>query len=173
MHIIAFVGIKEHANSQGVPDFELKIFRLQINNGKGKNYLIQPQAQLDLERASLIGSCGELNSEFLQNAGRFSHIFFLSWVVSSKFRGWVVLDLVGWSFRPIFRVSHFSIGRFGQSLKVIMHALLYVYGWTDGSGLSFVKKQAKMKKGPFRTRAETTLVKMPQAGPKRSVTVTV
>ena len=55
-----------------------------------------------------------------------------------------------------------------------MYALLYVYGWrTDGQVLSFVKKQAKMKKGPFRTRAETTHVKMLQAGPKRPVTVTV
>ena len=36
---------------------------------------MQTQAQLDLERASLIGSCGELNSEFLRNAGRFSPIF--------------------------------------------------------------------------------------------------
>ena len=75
IHIITFLGIKEQAHSLGVPDFELKIFRLQINKGKGKNYLIQTQAQLDLERASLIGSCGELNSEFLQNAGRFSPVF--------------------------------------------------------------------------------------------------
>ena len=75
MHIITFLGIKEQDHSLGVPDFELKIFRLQINSGKGKNYLIQTQAQLDLERASLIGSCGELNSEFLWNAGRFSPDF--------------------------------------------------------------------------------------------------
>ena len=66
-----------------------------------------------------------------------------------------------------------AFGRFGQSLKVIMYALLYVYGWTDGQVFKFVKKQAKMKKGPFRTRAETTHVKMPQAGPKQPVTVTV
>ena len=59
--------MKEQAHSLGVPDFELKIFRLQIGNGKGKKYLIQTQAQLDLERASFIGSCGELNSEFLRN----------------------------------------------------------------------------------------------------------
>ena len=31
----------------------------------------QTQAQWDLERASLIGSCGELNCEILQNAGHF------------------------------------------------------------------------------------------------------
>ena len=68
MHIITFLGIKEQAHSLCVPDFELKIFRLQINNGKGKKYLIQT-------RASLIGSCGELNSEFLRNAGRFSPVF--------------------------------------------------------------------------------------------------
>ena len=59
MHIITFLEIKEQAHSLGVPDFELKIFRLQINNGKGKNYLIQTQAQSDLERASLIGPCVE------------------------------------------------------------------------------------------------------------------
>ena len=40
-----------------------------INNGKGESYLIQTQAQWDLERASLIGSCGELNCELLRNAG--------------------------------------------------------------------------------------------------------
>ena len=77
MHIITFWGIKEQAHSLGVPDFELKIFRLQINNGKGKNYLIQTQAQLDLEIASLIGSCGELNSDLLRNVGRFSPVFFV------------------------------------------------------------------------------------------------
>ena len=55
---------------------------------------------------------------------------------------------------------------FGQSLKVIMYALLYVYEWTDGQVLSFVKKiRLKCKKGPFTTQAETTLVKMPRAGP--------
>ena len=53
-----------------------------------------------------------------------------------------------------------------------MYALLYVYGWTDGQVSSFVKKKAKQK-GPFRTRAETTHVKMPQAGPKRPLIVTV
>ena len=58
MHSITILGIKKQAHSLCIPDFELKIFRLQINNGKGKNYLIQTQAQLDLERASLIGSCG-------------------------------------------------------------------------------------------------------------------
>ena len=35
-------------------------------------------------------------------------------------------------------------GCFGQSLKVTMYALLYVYEWTDGQVLSFVKKQAEM-----------------------------
>ena len=37
MHIITFLGIKEQAHSLRVPDFELKIFKLQINNRKGKN----------------------------------------------------------------------------------------------------------------------------------------
>ena len=54
-----------------------------------------------------------------------------------------------------------------------MYALLYVYGWTDGQVLSFVNNQAEMKKGSFTTQAETTHVKMPQAGPKRPVTTTV
>ena len=30
----------------------------------------------------------------------------------SKFRGWVVSDFVGGSFRPIFRVSHFGLWLF-------------------------------------------------------------
>ena len=33
-------------------------------------------------------------------------------------------------------------GCFGQSVKVIMYALLYVYEWTDGQVLSFVKKKS-------------------------------
>ena len=36
MHIITFLGIKEQARSLGVPDFELKIFRLQITMEKAK-----------------------------------------------------------------------------------------------------------------------------------------
>ena len=36
----------------------------------------------------------------------------LSWVVSCKFRGCVVSDLVGGSFWPIFRLSHFGIWLF-------------------------------------------------------------
>ena len=92
------------------------------------------------ELRSLIGSCGELNSEFLRNVGRFSLVF-LFWVVSSKFRGWVVSDFVGWSFRPIFRVSQFGLSSlWPKSEKVIMYALLYDYGLTDGQVLSFVKK---------------------------------
>ena len=51
----------------------------------------------------------------------------------SKFRGWVVLDISVIS--AILRVSHFVFGCFGQSLKVIMYALLYVYEWTDGQVL--------------------------------------
>ena len=44
-----------------------------------------------------------------------------------------------------------------------MYALLYVYEWTDGQVLSFVKKiRLKCKKGPFTTQAETTLVEMPR-----------
>ena len=54
-----------------------------------------------------------------------------------------------------------------------MYALLYVYKWTDGQVLSFVKNRPKCKKGPFTTQAETIRVKMPRAGPKRPVTITV
>ena len=59
-------------------------------------------------------------------------LFFLSWVVSSKFSGWVVSDLVGWLFRPIFRVSVIlAFGRFGQSLEVIMYELMCKDGQMD------------------------------------------
>ena len=36
-HIVTVLGIKEQAQSLEVPDFELKMFRLQINNGRGEN----------------------------------------------------------------------------------------------------------------------------------------
>ena len=36
-HIFTILEIKEQAQSLGVPDFELKMFRLQINNGRGEN----------------------------------------------------------------------------------------------------------------------------------------
>ena len=57
-------------------------------------------------------------------------------------------------------------GCFGQSLKVIMYTSLYVYEWTDGQVLSFVRKKnrLKCKKGPFTTQAETIHVKMPGRG---------
>ena len=88
-HIITFFGIlKEQAHSLGVPDFELKIFRLQINNGKAK-IMIQTQAQWDLERASLTGSCWELIVSYCGRCRFGPGLIVLSWVVSSKFRGWV------------------------------------------------------------------------------------
>ena len=52
-HIITFFGIKEQAHSLGAPNFELKIFKLQINNGKGENYLTQAQAQSFIDRILL------------------------------------------------------------------------------------------------------------------------
>ena len=54
-----------------------------------------------------------------------------------------------------------------------MHALLYVFEWTDGKVKFCEKIRLKCKKGPFTTQAETTHVKMPQAGPKHPVTITV
>ena len=52
-----------------------------------------------------------------------------------------------------------------------MYALLYVYEW---AGVKFCEKiRLKCKKGPFTTQAEATHVKMPRAGPKRPVTITV
>ena len=51
-----------------------------------------------------------------------------------------------------------------------MYALLYVYRWTDGQVLSIVKKiRQKFKKKAL----ETSHVKLPPAGPKRPVTITV
>ena len=69
-------------------------------------------------------------------------------------------------------MGHFSqFGCVGQSLKVTMNALLYVYEW---AGVKFcLKIRLKCKKGPFTTQAATTHVKMPRVGPKRPVTITV
>ena len=52
------------------------------------------------------------------------------WVISANFQSELFWYLVHWAF--------------GQSLKVIMYALLYEYEWTDGQVLSFVKNQAAM-----------------------------
>ena len=84
----------------------------------------------------------------------------------SKFRGWVVSDLVGGLFRPVFRVSHFGLGCFGQSLKVIMYALLYVCERTDGQMLSFVKKKTgrNVKRALSRLRLKQSMSKCPGRG---------
>ena len=101
----------------------------------------------------------------------------MSWVVSSKFRGWVISDLVGWSFRPIFRVSHFGLWLFWPKSESDNYMCMHYYMCMNGQMgrcVSFVKKiRLKCKKDPFTTQAETTHGKMPQAGPKRPVTITV
>ena len=62
---------------------------------------------------------------------------------------WVVYPNLGGGSFLTWKVGHFGqfsdlvisvFGCFGQSLKVIMYALLYVYEWTDWQVLSFVKK---------------------------------
>ena len=104
---------------------------------------------MDLERASLIGSCGELNSEFLRNAGRLCPVF-LSWVLSSNFRGWVVSDLVGWSlFPPNFTVSHFGLWSFwpkSESDNVCIIMCAWMNRW---AGVKFCEKTGQNEKGPF------------------------
>ena len=80
-HIITFWGIKEQAHSLGV-----QTLNLRYSDYKSTHYLIQTQAQWDLERASLIGSCVELN------AGRFGPGLF--------FPGLFHLNLRGAWFRP-------------------------------------------------------------------------
>ena len=65
-----------------------------------------------------MGTCWELNCEILRNAGHFGPgLIDLGCFI--QFRGWVVSDLVGGSFRPIFRVIS-VFGCFGQRLKVII-----------------------------------------------------
>ena len=74
---------------------------------------------------------------------------FLSWVVSSKFRGWVVSDLVGWSFWPIFRVSHFGLWSFwpkSESDNVCIIICVWMDRW---AGAKFCEKTDQNEKGPF------------------------
>ena len=78
--------------------------------------------------------------------------------------GLVHLNLGGGSFRPIFRVSHFSLWSFcpkSESDNVCIIICVWMDRW---AGVKFCEKQVKMKKGPFRTRAETTHVKCPRLG---------
>ena len=77
---------------------------------------------------------------------------FLSWVVSSKFRGWVVLDLVGWSFRPIFRMSHFGLWSFwpkSESDNVCIIICVWMDRW---AGVKFCEKTDQNEKRPFQEK---------------------
>ena len=90
----------------------------------------------------------------------------LSWVVSSKLRGWVVSDFVGGSFRPIFRVSHFGLWLFWPKSESNN-----VYEWTDGQVLSFVKKSGcNVKRALSGLRLKQPLSKCPGQGQNDLIT---
>jgi hypothetical protein len=72
LHIINFVGIKELCISNGIGDFELKIFHLvnshpssvgQTGGMKVDNLLINTQPMWDVERPALLQGIGELNGK--------------------------------------------------------------------------------------------------------------
>ena len=71
-----------------------------------------------------------------------------------------------WVISANFQSESFRSGCFGQSLKVIMYALLYVYEWTDVQVLSFVKKSGlNIKKGPLsQLRLKQAFLKCPRRG---------
>ena len=106
---------------------------------KGESYLIQTQAKWDLERASLIGSCGELNCEILQNAGHFG----TGLICPGLFHP----NLGDGSFRP-WKVGHFgqfskrvisALGRIGQSESDNVCIIISV--WMDRwAGVKFCEK---------------------------------
>ena len=65
-NIIIFLGIKEQAHSLGVPGFTY------TSTTKKRQTLFDTKlVQWNLERASLIGTCWELNCEILQNVVHF------------------------------------------------------------------------------------------------------
>ena len=72
--------------------------------------------------------------------------------------------------------DYFMITEKSNRLQVIMitdydYPISGMDRWAD---VKFCEKiRLKCKKGPFTTEAETTHVKMPRAGPKRPVTITV
>ena len=122
--------------------------------------MIQIQVQWNLERASLIGTCWELNCEILRNAGHFGPgLICLGLFIQ------VISDLVGGSFGQFSEWVISAFGCFGQSLKMIMYALLYVYERTDGQVLSFVKKSGwNVKRALPRLRLKQPLSKCPGRG---------
>ena len=63
----------------------------------------------------------------------------------SKFRGWVFSDLVGGSFRPIFRVSHLGLWLFWPKSESD-NICIIICVWVDRlAGVKFCeKKQAEM-----------------------------
>ena len=169
-NIIIFLGMKEQAHSLGVPGFELKIFRLQIYSVKGKNYMIQTQVQWNLERASLIGTCWEFNFEILRNAGHFGPVLICLGLFHPNLDGaWVFSDLVGGSFRPIFRVSHLGLWLFWPKSE-IDNVCNIICVWMDRwASVKFCKNiRLKHKRALSRLR-----LKQPMSEPKRPVTITV
>ena len=58
-NIIEFLGLIEQAQKFGLGSFDLKFYRLTKINGKGENYAILAQQQLELELPFLLGSDGE------------------------------------------------------------------------------------------------------------------
>ena len=56
-------------------------------------------------------------------------------------RGWVVSDLVGWSFRPIFRVSHFGLWSFWPKSESD-YVCIIICGWMNRwAGVKFCEKK--------------------------------
>ena len=64
-NIIEFLGLNEQAQKFVLGSFDLKLYRLTRINGKGENYAISTQQQLELKLPFLLGSDGdnELNGK--------------------------------------------------------------------------------------------------------------
>ena len=100
----------------------------------------------------------------------------LSWVISSNLEGGSFWTCLVGHFGQFSEWAISVFGCFGQSLKVIIICVcIIICVWMDRlAGLKFCEKiRLKCKKGPFTTQAETIHVKIPLAGPKRPVTITV
>ena len=84
----------------------------------------------------------------------------------SKFRGWVVSDLVGGSFRPIFRVSHFGLWLYwpkSESDNVCIIICVWMDRW---AGVKFCEKKTgwNVKRALSRLRLNQSMSKCPGRG---------
>ena len=119
-YIIIFLVIKERAHSQRVPVFLTQDIQITNLQRKRQKLYDTNTGSVKLGKSFIYRNLLGIKLWDTAECGSFWSWVDLSWVVYSNLGG------------GLFRT--WKVGQFG-----IMYALLYVYEWTDGQVLSFVK----------------------------------